>query len=112
MKKIFFKTEPYQISSDNELQSQIITKIFIFDLTSEKVYFSFKVKSNKHSDESLTMKKNFLNLVSMISTPEFYNSYKIDDEKAEKILRKKIKDLNGYFFKEFCENYGLYELML
>jgi hypothetical protein len=112
MKKIFFKTEPYQISSDNELQSQIITKIFIFDLLSEKVYFSFKVKTSRNSDESLIMKKNFLDLISMIYTPEFHNSYNIENEKAEKILRKKIKDLNGYFFKDFCENYGLHELML
>ena len=112
MKKIFFKTEPYQISSDDELQSHNITKIFIFDLTFQKVYFSFKIKSNKDSGESLTMKKNFLNLVSMVYTPEFYNSYNIEDNKAEMILRKKIKDLNGYFLKEFCEIYGLYELML
>lgn len=111
MKKIFFKTEPFQISSESEQQSQIITKIFIFDMLSEKVYFSFKIKSNR-DENSLTMKKNFLNLTSMLLTPEYANSYTIDNKKAEKILKQKIKDLNGYLLSEFCENYDLQELML
>lgn len=112
MKKIFFKTEPFQISSESEQQAQIITKIFIFDLLAEKVYFSFQIKPSRHSDDSLTMKNNFLNLISMIATPEFIYSYYIDGKKAEKILKQKIKNLNGYFLNDFCENYELDELIL
>lgn len=112
MKKIFFKTEPFRISSDSEQEFLIISKIFIFDLLAERVYFSFKIKKEKESDISLIMKKNFLNLHSMLLAPEFLQSYKIENEKAEKILKQKIKNLNGYFFNDFCEQYGLHELML
>lgn len=110
MKKIFFKTEPFHISSDSEQLSPIILKIIIFDFESQKVFFSFKIKNNIYEDS--LMKKNFLSIRSMTNSYEIENSYLIESKKAEKILSQKIKNLNGYFFDDFCRLYGLDELTI
>ena len=110
MKKIFFKTEPFQISSDSKEQALVILKIFIFDFESQKVFFSFKVKNNM--PENSQMKKNFLDIHVMSESYEMENSYFIENKKAERILSQRINNLNGHFLNDFCRFNNLEELLM